>query len=119
MAFWFKSTLSAALFMQYFIWLSNLLFVLLWLQKIYKFLPFEVNLKHIYIDQFIFYNLHLVIRSFIIAVRYGYCSDMRYQVLRSSRKDAAYIGSDFFMNSWINFSPEALDLEIEAAMWRN
>jgi len=42
-------------------------------------------IEGIFFEQILYYMLHVVIWCFIIAVRYGFCSEMRYLMMRSSR----------------------------------
>jgi hypothetical protein len=44
--------------------------------------PNKPLIDGIYLEQFLFFTLHLVIRSFIIAVRYGACSELRFNILK-------------------------------------
>jgi hypothetical protein len=77
-------------------------------------------LKGIYLEQFLFYSLHLVIRSFIIAVRYGSCSDLRFSLLRDQNQSAEFIGKDLLANGWLNFDPsKGLLTEINSSLYRN
>lgn len=65
-------------------------------------------------------NLHLVIRSFIIAVRYGYCSDLRYKLLTTAQQKDSYISSDLMIVVWTTYGNlTTLNSEIKSAMWRN
>lgn len=60
----------------------------------------------------------VILRAFIIAVRYGYASQFRVNMLTKFKQDAGYIQQDLLVPSWFNFSPEGLEIEIEAALWR-
>jgi hypothetical protein len=61
----------------------------------------------------------VIIRSFIVAVRYGFSSRFRLKMIINAKQDFAFIAKDLLIPSWMNLSPEGLDPEIEAAMWRN
>ena len=63
--------------------------------------------------------LALVIRSFIIACRYGFISAERLRVLRKSHQDTPYIFKDLILFNIITIKPQALDMEIPASIWRN
>ncbi len=63
----------------------------LWVQKVYKILPIEVNLDRIYLEQLFFYNLMVVIRAFIIAVRYGFASSFRLNMLTRKKLEFGYL----------------------------
>ena len=61
-----------------------------------------------------------MIRCFVIAVRYGFSSQLRFTMLKSSGQNAFYIGKDLFVRGWLNFDPEGgLLAEITSALWRN
>ena len=61
----------------------------------------------------------IIIRSFIIAVRYGFSSELRYNMLKENLQNKDFINKDLLGESWINPKPIALLPEVEAAMWRN
>ncbi len=48
----------------------------------------------IYVEQILFYSLHKLIRSFIIAVRYGSCSDLRFIMLKEEPQSVAFVMKD-------------------------
>ena len=61
-----------------------------------------------------------MIRSFIIAVRYGSCSDLRFSLLRDQNQSAEFIGKDLLAAGWLNFDPtKGLLTEINSSLWRN
>ena len=64
-------------------------------------------LKGIYFEQFLFLSLHLVIRSFIIAVRYGSCSDLRFSLLQTDSQTADFVSKEYLANGWLFFDPNA------------
>lgn len=59
----------------------------------------------IYYEQFLYYALHIVIRSFIIAVRYAFCSELRYLMLTSASQNTQFICRDLFIVGWLSFHP--------------
>lgn len=61
----------------------------------------------------------VLIRAFIVAVRYGFTSKFRLSMLTKYSQNFNYISQDLLIPNWMNFNPEGLDIEIEAAMWRN
>lgn len=61
----------------------------------------------------------VVLRSFIIAVRYGFASEFRIKMLKTHKQDLSFIAKDLLLPTWMNFNPKGLELEIEAALWRN
>jgi hypothetical protein len=71
------------------------------------------------IEQLFFFNLMVLIRSFIIAVRYGFTSKFRLSMLTKYSQDFGFISQDLLIPNWFNFNPDGLDLEIEGAIWRN
>ena len=79
----------------------------------------EIQLKNIYVEQLFFFNLMIFLRSFIIAVRYGFASEFRMKMLTSRNQDFEFISSDLLLPIWMNFNPQGLQIEIEATMWRN
>ena len=77
-------------------------------------------LKSIYFEQFLFLSLHLVIRSFIIAVRYGSCSDLRFSFLQTDSQTADFVSKDYLARGWLFFDPNGgLLQEINSSLWRN
>ena len=120
MSFWISSKNKTSFFVQIIQWASTSILLFLWGQKKYKILPsVEVQLEYIFIEQLFFYNLMVITRGFIIAVRYGFASTFRLSMLTSKKQDFNYIAQDLLIPTWMNFNPHGLDLEIEAAMWRN
>jgi hypothetical protein len=62
----------------------------------------------------------LVIRSFIIAVRYGACSELRFSLLRDQLHNAEFIGKDLLAAGWVFYDPQkSLLTEINSSLWRN
>jgi hypothetical protein len=84
---------------------------------------FTVNgpyLKGIYFEQFLFLSLHIAIRCFIIAVRYGSCSDLRFSLLQTDSQTADFVSKDYLARGWLFFDPNAgLLSEINSSLWRN
>ena len=76
-------------------------------------------MEGIYFSQYAALALAIVIRAFIVAVRYGYSSDLRFQVIRSKRADAPFIIKDLLVVNWLEFHPDNLDIEIDSVFWRN
>ncbi|CDW75954.1 UNKNOWN [Stylonychia lemnae] len=120
MSFWITTGNKASFFTQIIQWIATITVCGSWAQKQYRLFPIvEINLDYIFLEQLFFFNLMVLIRSFVIAVRYGYTSQFRLTTLRNSNQDLSYIAQDLLLPTWINFNPEGLDLEIEASMWRN
>ena len=44
----------------------------------------NIYIPGIYLEELLFFILHLTIRSFIIAVRYGSCSELRFTMLKEA-----------------------------------
>ena len=59
----------------------------------------------------------IVTRSFIIGVRYGMMSDVRYKLSHSKAK-LDWISKDFLITGWFRISPESYKIEWEASMHR-
>ena len=55
--------------------------------KYFKIFGGRVELKNITIEQMVFFNMFVVIRAFIIAVRYGFISNLRLKILQSESKE--------------------------------
>lgn len=70
----------------------NFIILILSLEKYFKIFGGRVPTKNIYIEQMVFYNLMVVIRAFIIAVRYGFISKLRLKILNSEAREYQYIG---------------------------
>lgn len=60
-----------------------------------------------------------MLRCFIIAVRYGYISNLRFKLLKEKTQDDKYISKDLLVAQWIEFKPENIKEELEATKWRN
>ena len=120
MSFWITTKNSPSFYTQIFQWLTNMIVMLLWIQKYFTLVPgLEIELKHVFIEQLFFFQVTILLRSFVIAVRYGYASDFRVKMLSKKSQNFEYISSDLLIPSWINFTPEGLQIEIEAVLWRN
>ena len=63
--------------------------------------------------------LAMLMRNFIIGIRYGYMSKERYALLHKTAYAKDYISQDFLVSSWMNISPETIDREVEGVFWRN
>ncbi len=88
MGFWFKTSIGGSLKLQVICWLMVVYMYVMWILNYlelgeFDFIESGPYLKGIYFEQFLFLSLHLLIRSFIIAVRYGSCSDLRYSLLQT------------------------------------
>ena len=81
---------------------------------------FGLNLKmsNIYPEQYFFYNLQVILRAFIIAVRYGFISEFRFKLLHTSRQDLSYIVKDLLLMNWISLHPDGLEPELDSVIWR-
>lgn len=76
----------------------------------------------IYIEQSYFSIIQIVIRSFIISVRYGYCSELRYTMIKEqgTGKNKSIMERDLIVASWLFLHPTGgLRSEIDAVIWRN
>lgn len=80
---------------------------------------YNIKLEGILIEEFYFMNITIFMRSFIIAVRYGYISEMRLRTLSSGVLEISKITSDLLVNNWLLFHPEYLNIEYESTMYRN
>lgn len=118
MAFWWPNSLGSPIYILYFTWITNILFLLLWFNKWFHIFGNSYSLQGIYYDQFVFYNISLIIRAFLIAVRYGYCSSLRFSLMNKSVQETKYLSRDLLLVGWANYSREGIDSEIEAVLWR-
>jgi tetrahydromethanopterin S-methyltransferase subunit F len=81
--------------------------------------PEESWVPGIYFEQLLFTWLHYIIRSFIIAVRYGFCSELRYLMLKSTHQSAVFINKDLLASGWLRFDPvEGLHNELNSCVYR-
>ena len=86
-------------FLQLFQWLATVYFFITWgLQYLY---PWDDFIGGIYIEELYFFCIHLAIRSFVIAVRYGFASELRYLLMRSSMQDVTFLTKDIFIGNWV------------------
>ena len=71
-------------------------------------------------EQLLFLWVHLIIRCFIIAVRYGFASELRFLLMNSAEQSPEFLNKDLFFVSWVNFNPvDGLAHEIDSALYRN
>eukprot|EP00347_Sterkiella_histriomuscorum_P009873 403339548 len=120
MSFWVTTKNRASFIVQTLQWISCMIIIGSWIQKYYRIIPFvQIQLNYIYLEQLYFFNILVLIRSFVIAVRYGYSSNFRLNSLKKAKQEFDFIAQDLLIPNWINFNPDGLDLEIEGAMWRN
>ncbi|CDW73934.1 UNKNOWN [Stylonychia lemnae] len=120
LSFWkYNAHQSRFFFIQNGQWLAHLTMSTLMFMKYYHPFDYHIDLKNIYLEQFLFLNLQILIRSFIIAVRYGYSSNLRFALLKNQTQGGEFIAKDLLVVSWIHTHPAGLDLEIEAVLWRN
>eukprot|EP00347_Sterkiella_histriomuscorum_P022734 403337362 len=119
MQFWFKTAAKSGFILQNIQSVFASIMVILWTNYFYEYLPFKTELKNIYFEQFIFLNLTILIRSFIIAVRYGYSSDARFQLMSISIQNLEYVSQDLLIRQWFILSNETIEKEIDSAFWRN
>jgi hypothetical protein len=87
MSFWITTKNKLHLYAQTFQWLSNLALAILFGLKYYQSYNSKIKLKNIYLEEFLFYNLFVIIRAFIIAVRYGFISRLRLKILKTESQD--------------------------------
>lgn len=81
---------------------------------------YTLKLGGIYSEQFLFFQLQIVIRSFIIAVRYAYCSELRFSLLKSSSQSSEFIAKDLLFVGWLILNPRVgLSEEIASSLYRN
>ena len=117
MLFWFQVKNKRTVFLQYTLWLMTD-FLLICLT--FKFLNlYNIELEGILIEEFYFMNITIFMRSFIIAVRYGYISEMRLRTLSAGVLEFSKITSDLLVNNWLLFHPEYLNIEYESTIFRN
>ncbi|CAI2387117.1 unnamed protein product [Moneuplotes crassus] len=64
-----------------------------------------------------FFIMLMVLRSFIVAVRYGFISNSRYKLYKSPVK-LFWITSDFLLLGWLKMSPKIIHEQIDAAKYR-
>jgi len=92
MSFWISTQNKGSFVVQMIQWVSCIIVLGSWFQKdVYEILPIQIKLKHIYIEEFYFFNLMVLIRAFIIAVRYGFTSNFRLSMLTKHSQDFKYI----------------------------
>lgn len=121
MMFWGTHPFLRSVISQYlqwfFIFVASLLFILNYLRV--EIFSYKINLDGVYFGQWLMLCLVVVIRSFIVSVRYGYSSKLRFQILKSTRADAPFITKDLLVPSWVFTHPNSLEIEIDSVFWRN
>jgi len=65
----------------------------------------------------LFLLVTVVMRCFIIAVRYGFMSESRYRLLYT-KQTLIFVAGDFLYYSWVKCSPKQIELEIKATKFR-
>ena len=121
MMFWGLGPFARNFWIQYSNWLLIFICGLLTFMKYFEvsLFGYKVTMDGIFYSQYMCLVLVVFIRSFIVAVRYGFSSDLRFEVLRSKRADAPFIIKDLLVPNWLNFSPDNLEVEIDSTFWRN
>lgn len=125
MGFWYNTQITGSLINQTTSFVLIAYMYTMWFVNFFALGKFEFTdngpyLTGIYFEQFLFFSLHLVIRSFIIAVRYGSCSDFRFSFLLTDSQTADFVSKDYLVNGWLNFDPEGgLLSEINSSLSRN
>lgn len=119
MQFWFSSKVKATFILQIMQWLCVLTTTLFWVGKYYQIFPFRIELKNIPFELFILFQSQCILRCFIIAVRYGYISNLRLKLLDSKPQLGDYINKDLLIRQWIALNPDNIKTELEATLWRN
>jgi hypothetical protein len=99
MGFWFGTSDKRSLVFQFIISFSTIFMVIMQLLKKYD--KKNHHIPGIYIEQVLFYSLHMIIRSFIIAVRYGSCSELRFTLLRDGTQSSLFLGKDLLGRGWL------------------
>ncbi|CDW71548.1 UNKNOWN [Stylonychia lemnae] len=79
----------------------------------------QINIRDVPIEQMFFYNIQVVIRSLIIAIRYGYFHDEGYSQMSRCMFKKTKLEDHLIMTSWIFSKLSSIDQEIEATVWRN
>eukprot|EP00347_Sterkiella_histriomuscorum_P021309 403334452 len=121
MMFWGIKTFTRPVISQYLTWFFIFIMTVLYLLKTFQveIFNYKITLDGVYFGQWLMLALVVVIRSFIVAVRYGYSSELRFKVLTSTRADAPFITRDLLVLSWLTTHPNMLDIEIDSVFWRN
>lgn len=123
--FWPSKEQTRVVIIQYLVWLCCTYQYVTWLLRYFISGDDNVDgneywIPGIYNEQFYFFCLHLVIRSFIIAVRYGFCSELRYLLLSSKQQEISFVNKDLLGAGWLSFDPlEGLNQEISSSLLRN
>ena len=93
MSFWVTTKNKVSFIVQLIQWVACITILGSWIQKdfrLFKFLP-EIHLRYIFLEQLYFFNMMVVLRAFIIAVRYGFFSRMRMNMLCKYKQEVEYI----------------------------
>ncbi|CDW79246.1 UNKNOWN [Stylonychia lemnae] len=119
MQFWFTKGFIVGFVNQLIQNSLNLILLLLFLNQRFEIFPIKTELKNIYTEQFIFVSVQIIVRCFIIAVRYGYSSQVRFDLMKSGKQKVEFVNKDLLVLNWFVINPTSIDLEIESAFWRN
>lgn len=81
---------------------------------------YQFNWEASVIDEKTFFYPVIVIitRSFIIGVRYGFMSNLRWRLVNKKQK-ISYLSGDFLLGSWNNLKIPVYNEEYDAAVKRN
>mmetsp|Transcript_2167 Transcript_2167/g.2086 ORF Transcript_2167/g.2086 Transcript_2167/m.2086 type:complete len:147 (-) Transcript_2167:1321-1761(-) len=79
MSFWLTTTNKVSLYIQIFQWLFLVVLHVLYILKYFE--VERVELKNVFFEQLLFLDIQMLIRSFIIAVRYSYASNLRLHLI--------------------------------------
>ncbi|CDW84394.1 UNKNOWN [Stylonychia lemnae] len=96
----------------------HLIHTLLIANYYFKFAPFKTELKNIFPEQYLFMTVQILIRCFLISVRHGYSSEMRYKLMTQSPQSKQYISKDLLLINWFFLTPDCIEDEIQSVFWR-
>ncbi|CDW74110.1 UNKNOWN [Stylonychia lemnae] len=79
----------------------------------------QTPLINVYDGQYLFLIQYIVIRNFIIAIRHGYSSYFRFQMMVTKTQSVDFISHDLLLFNWFQLRPQVVEQEIESSLWRN
>lgn len=60
----------------------------------------------------------VLLRSFLIAVRYGFMSKYRYKLVLKHKLPPEEVNYDLVMHAWVNYEPHSFERELKASFYR-
>jgi len=78
-----------------------------------------MDLRNIYWEELALMVAQIIIRSFIVAVRYAYVSRYRLRLLQTQQVTGDVLDQDLLLHQWIKLNSYSVKSELDGALYRN